>query len=74
MLSLIGPGEPVDYERLKTLGLSGLIFPGVDGDVAALMTTTEDLQRIILGKMQADAESRGLVWRVLTEDDFTAAL
>ena len=71
LLSLItDANRPLDLDALGSMGVAAIVRPGVDGDVAGLMSSTEALERQILSAIHDDAVRVGLDWRVLSEDAF----
>jgi hypothetical protein len=59
---------------LIALGVRGIIRPGVDGDVAGLLSLTDSFDESFLKTLESETRRAGLDWMVLPEKDFAAAL
>jgi hypothetical protein len=56
--------------RLAPLGISGVLRPGVDGDVAGLFCLTEGFYEVGLAALEREARAASFGWSIVTEDDF----
>jgi hypothetical protein len=61
-------------EALRSAGVTGLIRPGVDGDVAGVFALTQECFDALHAALERAALSAGLTWSVLSEADFASAL
>jgi hypothetical protein len=74
MLSITGRELPITCDLLRGIGVEALVFPGVDGDVAGVVSATSAAEERILADLRAEAEAAGFTWRMVAEDDFIHAL
>jgi hypothetical protein len=56
---------------LAPVGIEGIVRPGVDGDVAGLLTFTDAFDRIALGALETETRRAEFDWALLTEKAFT---
>lgn len=59
---------------LTALDIQAALFPGVDGDVAAIVSSTGEVEAKILADVHSEAEAAGFCWRVLSENEFAQAM
>jgi hypothetical protein len=70
----------LDMETLTATGspgvasLEAILLPGADGDVAALVSKSEPIEKALLMSLRAEAENAQFGWRVLSEDEFSKAM
>ena len=57
-------------EALSAPRVIGVVRPGVDGDVAGLLTLTADAERTSLAALEGETRRASFDWSVLTEDAF----
>jgi hypothetical protein len=74
MLSITGRESPITCDVLRGIGVDALVFPGVDGDVAGVVSATSAAEARILTDLRAEAEAAGFAWRMVPEDDFIQVL
>jgi hypothetical protein len=58
-------------KALSTPGVIGVVRPGVDGDLAGLLTLTADAERMSLAALESETHRASFDWAVLSEDAFT---
>ena len=73
MWSLTERAAPVTVDALTVLGVDAAVFPGVDGDVAAVVSANKEVEARILADLRKEAEAASFRWRVLSEDEFARA-
>jgi hypothetical protein len=87
VLLISAPAEAppeIDRKQLKALlenewgdaalsapGVIGVVRPGVDGDLAGLLTLTADAERTSLAALEGETRRASFDWSVLTEDAFS---
>jgi hypothetical protein len=59
---------------LVASGVLGVLRPGVDGDLAGLLSLTNDFEQGLLARLESDARHTGFDWAILSEDDFARRL
>jgi hypothetical protein len=74
MLSITGRQSAITGDALRGIGVEALVFPGVDGDVAGVVSSTSAVEERILTELRAEAEAAGFSWRTVTENDFMQVL
>jgi hypothetical protein len=57
-------------DALSAPGVIGVVRPGVDGDLAGLLTLTADAERMSLAALEGETHRASFDWGVLTEDAF----
>jgi len=57
-------------QALSAPGVIGVVRPGVDGDLAGLLTLTADAERTSLAALEGETRRASFDWSVLTEDAF----
>lgn len=62
------------YADWRARGISGLVLPGVDGQVLGAYAADASLWRPWKDGLCAAARGRGIEWRDVSEDDFARAL
>ncbi len=53
--------------RLTALDVQGVVRPGVDGDLAGVLTLTEALEKSLLDALEREARLAGLSWAIVPE-------
>lgn len=66
--------RPVGPDALASLRVDAIVRPGVDGDVAGIMSASDSFERQLLGSIEREAGQSGFSWRVLSEDAFAEEL
>jgi hypothetical protein len=74
LLGLIGDDWTKQGGLLSRAGVRGILRPGVDGDVAGLLSLTGAFERSALGALEREASNCRLAWALLSEASFTSAL
>ncbi|MGH8622501.1 MAG: hypothetical protein ACRET3_10210 [Burkholderiales bacterium] len=62
--------RPVGHDFLASLGMAAIVRPGVDGDVAGIISASNSFERQLLESIEGEAHQAGFSWRVLPEDSF----
>lgn len=57
-------------EQLSALGVIGVVRPGVDGDLAGLLTLTAEVREAGLAALEREARRASFDWSVLSEEVF----
>jgi hypothetical protein len=57
-------------DQLSALGGLAVVRPGVDGDLAGLLTLSADAERTSLVALEGETGRASFEWAVLTEDGF----
>lgn len=60
--------------ELSGAGVTGLLLPGVDGDVAGLYTFNDDLWNESIAALRMACQGAGVEWRSVTETEFAELL
>jgi hypothetical protein len=71
---ITGREEPITAQMLSAWNLDAIVFPGVDGDVAGLISASAPIEERILEDLRAEAEAADFTWRTLAENEFAEAL
>lgn len=74
MMSITGREEPITAQMLSAWNLDAIVFPGVDGDVAGLISASALIEDRILENLRAEGEGADFTWRTLAENEFAEAL
>lgn len=74
LAQLLEPRSTVSADLLPSLRLTGLLRPGVDGDVAALYLHDQAAANRILAELTNTGASAGVTVRNVTEDELGASL
>ena len=53
---------------LAAAGIAGIMRPGVDGDVAGLLSLTDAFESVVLAALERETLRAGLEWSLLSED------
>jgi hypothetical protein len=70
LLALFGDDWSTHASSLGPVGIEGIVRPGVDGDVAGLLSLTGAFEEAVLGALESETRRAGFDWAVLTEDAF----
>ena len=71
LLALFGEDWTDHAASLAPGGIEGILRPGVDGDVAGLLTLTDDFDQAILAALEKETRLDGLDWAVVSEEEFS---
>jgi hypothetical protein len=55
---------------LAPLGIEGVLRPGVDGDVAGLLSLTDAFEQVLLAALERETRDARLDWALLSESEF----
>src|SRR4029077_5162138 len=69
-LALLENGWTAAADTLSPLGVIGVVRPGVDGEIAGLLTLTADAERMSLAALEGETRRASFDWSVLTEEAF----
>jgi hypothetical protein len=67
LLSLIADDWSKRAGALVGLGVRGIVRPGVDGDMAGLLSLTDDFDKVFLRTLESETRRTGLDWAELEE-------
>lgn len=70
LLALFGEEWSEHAASLAEAGVTGVVRPGVDGDVAGLLSSTEEVEQMVLSALESEARGAGFDWAVLSESAF----
>ena len=59
-------------DAVSSRGLIAVVRPGVDGDVAGLLTLAIDAREASLAALERECRHAAFGWAVVTEDQFAA--
>jgi hypothetical protein len=68
-VALLNGPTPADVDSLPPV-IGGLLRPGVDGDVAGLLSRGASLEQEVLEALATECGVRGIDWTVLAEGEF----
>jgi hypothetical protein len=71
LLSLIGINWIKQADILSSIGISGILRPGVDGDVIGILFLSNHFKQILLEALAHQARLAEFDWSLLSELDFT---
>src|SRR5690606_3733254 len=74
LLKLMDPMQPIHRADLSALSLKAVIQPGVDGDVAAIISVDAETDAAIVGAIESSARESGFQWKATSEGDFARVL
>ncbi len=74
LLKLMDPQRALRREDLTALSLLAVVQPGVDGDVAAVVSLSVDVEGEILAAIEREARECGFKWLLVSESDFADTL
>ena len=72
LLTLFGEEWTSHAASLAPIGIKGIVRPGVDGDVAGLLTFTGASEQAVLAALEGETRRAEFDWALLTEKAFTA--
>ena len=72
--SLIGEHWALHAAPLRSMGVFGVLRPGVDGDVAGLLSMSDGAERKLMDALADEARLAGFHWCLLSESDFSDRL
>ena len=74
MWSLISRERSITSAVLDSFDIEAALFPGVDGDVAGLVSSNRQIETRIVAALQSAAEAADVEWRVVSEEAFIRAI
>ena len=75
LISLVDKDDWSNQEKiLSEAGILGIVRPGVDGDVAGLLSLASSFEPIVLSALEEESARAGFEWDVLDEDMFSVRL
>ena len=57
---------------LARVGVRGIVRPGVDGDVAGLLSLTDAFEQAVLGALERETRVAGIAWSLVPETAFAS--
>jgi hypothetical protein len=70
LLALFGEEWMKHAASLAPVGIEGILRPGVDGDVAGLLTLTDAFDQVVLAALERETRRAELDWALLPEKAF----
>jgi hypothetical protein len=70
LLSLFGEEWTTRAASLAPAGVEGFVRPGVDGDVAGLLTLADPFEQVVLAALERETQLAGFDWEQLLESEF----
>ena len=74
LLKLMDPMRPVRRAELLDLSLKAVVLPGVDGDVAAIVSIDAKTDAAIVAAIEASARESGYQWSIAPEAELAHVL
>jgi hypothetical protein len=71
LLALFGDEWTKRAAALSPLGIKGILRPGVDGDVAGLLSVTDAFEQVVLAALESESQRAEIDWALLPESAFT---
>jgi hypothetical protein len=70
LLSITGNNWVQHANRLRSIGVFGVLRPGIDGDIACVLSLTDEFKRAFLDALTHAAELAKFDWRLVSEKEF----
>jgi hypothetical protein len=70
LFSIMEANLQADFKVLSSIGVQAIIYPGVDGDVVGIASSSPAFEREILRAIESEAVRSGFSWQVVAEDYF----
>jgi hypothetical protein len=70
LLALFGEEWTKHAASVAPIGIEGIVRPGVDGDVAGLLSLTEAFEQVVLAALERETRLAGFDWALLPEKTF----
>lgn len=70
LFSVMNDNLKADFNMLSLIGVQAIIYPGVDGDVAGIVSSSRAFANEVLRAIESEAIRSGFSWQVVAEDDF----
>jgi hypothetical protein len=74
LLALFGEEWTKHAASLDAVGVEGIVRPGVDGDVAGLLSIADAFEQVVLAALESETRRAGFDWEVLPEKVFEQTL
>jgi hypothetical protein len=74
LFSLFGGDWTALASLLESSGVLGVLRPGIDGDIAGLLSFSDEFEREVVAALERKARSAGFDWSLASEDDFARQL
>lgn len=74
LLSLMSDDWATHGVQLRSIGVVGVLRPGVDGDVAGVLSLTREFKKILLEALAHQAKLENFDWLLLDEKNFVDKL
>jgi hypothetical protein len=72
LLALFGEEWTEHAASLAPVGIESIVRPGVDGDVAGLLSLTEASEQVVLAALERETRHAGFEWALVPEKVFEA--
>jgi hypothetical protein len=73
LLALFGEDWTKRAAPLAAIGVDGIMRPGVDGDVAGLLSLRDEFEQVVLDALERETRPAGFDWALLPESAFAQA-
>jgi hypothetical protein len=70
LLALFGESWTQHAASLAPVGIDGILRPGVDGDVAGLLSLTDAFEQAVLAELENETRRAGINWALMPEQAF----
>lgn len=74
LLKLMDPMRPMRRDELHALSLKAVVQPGVDGDVAVIISIDSETDAAVVAAIEATAQKFGFQWHTGPEAEFASVL
>jgi hypothetical protein len=74
LLTLFGEEWTERATSLAPVGIEGIVRPGVDGDVAGLLTLTDAFDQVVVAALERETRRAEFDWALLAEETFGKSL
>jgi hypothetical protein len=68
LFSVMEANLQADFNMLSLIGVQAIIYPGVDGDVVGIVSSSLAFESEILRAIESEAVRSGFSWQVVAED------
>jgi len=70
LLALFGENWTQNAASLAPVGIGGILRPGVDGDVAGLLSLTDAFDQAVFAALESETRRAGFNWALTSEEAF----
>lgn len=70
LIALFEDGWTNHAASLARVAIEGIVRPGVDGDVAGLLSLTDSFEQVVLAALELETRNAGFEWVELSEEAF----